>query len=772
MKLLAHAIILIQIAAIGLNAQADCTITLTGQVLDKATEHALEDALIIIEESGSSYFTDNEGKFTIKNICEGPLHLNITHLNCAPVSHFFKINADTVLILFLDHHAELLDEVVVHGHKDDKTTASSVSMSESEIKANAYKSLADIASNMAGVSSLKNGNSNAKPIVNGLYGNRLTIMNNGIAQSGQQWGNDHAPEIDAGIAHHISVIKGASALEYSGSNLGSVLIIDTESDTDDPHLKGSVNYIYNTNGRGHTVNTSLSDKSKAFNWQVTGTVKHSGDRKAPSYFLRNTGAREKNFSLQIDKDIKENWHTQIYLSSFNAEYGILRGAHVGNLTDLQLAIDSEVPYFTEEAFTDSISAPRQSVNHHLLKLESKHFLGDNSIISLKYGFQMNARREFDVRRSGRSDQPSLKLQQFTHFAEMKHTRDLNAFTKFKSGLQLEYIDNANLEGTGILPLIPDFTSVNPSAFLILQRSIGQHLVELGGRYDYFAYDVRRISDTLPREVIAETRSYHNVAVSAGSELKLNRKLNLSFNAGYVMRAPRVNELFSNGLHQGVSGIEEGSPLLKQEKSLKLLGELKWNVNKNLFIQTLAYHQLIDDYIYLQVQDEFRLTIRGAFPLYTYEQTDARLYGLDFLTSWQIMDNLKSINKVSIIRGRDLENDLGIVNLPADNIRSELKYSTQSAMRSVESFMSLEAVYNFRQSRISEEQDFLLPPDAYFLLNASAGSQIRLNSYIIDLELLANNLFNVSYRDYLNRLRYFADETGVDIGLRIRLSWGS
>jgi len=39
---------------------------------------------------------------------------------------------------------------------------------------------------------------------------------------------------------------------------------------------------------------------------------------------------------------------------------------------------------------------------------------------------------------------------------------------------------------------------------------------------------------------------------------------------------------------------------------------------------------------------------------------------------------------------------------------------------------------------------------------------------IDISLAADNIFNIDYRNYLNRLRYFAGETGRNI--RVELSY--
>jgi len=62
-------------------------------------------------------------------------------------------------------------------------------------------------------------------------------------------------------------------------------------------------------------------------------------------------------------------------------------------------------------------------------------------------------------------------------------------------------------------------------------------------------------------------------------------------------------------------------------------------------------------------------------------------------------------------------------------------------------------------------DISTAPKAYHLINLSVETKVFDK---IDIRLTADNIFNVDYRNYLNRLRYFAGETGRNI--RIELSY--
>src|SRR5690606_33154577 len=84
-------------------------------------------------------------------------------------------------------------------------------------------SLAAQLQSIPGVSMLQTGGTIAKPVINGMYGNRVLILNNGVRQQGQQWGAEHAPEIDPYIANQLTVVKGAESVRYGSDAIGGVI---------------------------------------------------------------------------------------------------------------------------------------------------------------------------------------------------------------------------------------------------------------------------------------------------------------------------------------------------------------------------------------------------------------------------------------------------------------------------------------------------------------------------------------------------------------------
>ncbi len=753
-----------------LTSAQQCNYQISGTITDELTQAPLPYATVFIEETQQGIAADENGYYRIGNICLESVHVRINHVSCEPLRQFIKLTTATQLDFKLHHHAELLNELQVHGSTSEKSTQVNSSVNSVDINKNGNQNLADILDQLTGVTTLKNGSGISKPVINGLFGNRISILNNGIAQSGQQWGIDHAPEIDPFSADHLTVVKGVSALAYNGSTLGGVVLVESKPIPNEPHAHGAVNYLYNTNGRGNTLNTKIEKSGKWVNWRVNGTIKIQGDTHAPNYFLTNTARREANAAIRIEKRLNEKWNTTLIYSIFNTDVGILQGSQIGNLTDLRLALSREIPFFTADKFSCAIEEPRQAVNHHLAKLEFNALLSPNKTLKLTYGGQLNNRREFDARRGDRSSKPVLSLSQWSNFVEAKYAQDFPEGSTLIAGIQETITDNTNVPETGINPLIPDYLAFNTALFALYNKKNDRWLHELGVRLENKQLNVVRITRTIPREIERINQNFTYYGISAGSQLSLSNRVTLNGNVGIAMRPPEVNELYSFGLHQGVSSIEEGNENLKSEQSVKALVSARYHARKFIFLEVTPYIQNINNFIYLQPQRDFLLTIRGAFPYFKFEQTQALLYGTDALVSIEPSERLKIINKFSFVRGIDQTNGIPLVFIPPANVSSALKLILPDAVRLTDNTFNLEIEHTATQRNLLPEQDFVLPPARYTLVNASVDTQLKINKYYISLGLAASNLLNTSYRNYLNRLRYFADDVGRNITLHTKITF--
>ena len=763
------------VANIIISYAQNCSISIDGYVYDEVSLSPLAYVNIYVQETQDGVTTDDDGRFLLDNFCPGEYHFIISHIGCEDEKLHFDISKDTSLSIALSHTPSALGTVVIIGEKEESNQAN-LSVARTVIEDNSNQNLSGLLENETGVHLIKNGTGISKPVVHGLFGNRLLILNNGIQQSGQQWGNDHSPEIDPFASDKITVLKGASAIEYGGGNLGSVILTEPKRIEREHHLHGQLNYIFETNGRGHTINARLEKYDEAIAWRVNGTIKKYGDRKTPDYFLKNTGLEETNLSVQLEKSWNDKWFADFYASTFNTQLGILRGAHIGNLTDLESAFTREEPFFTEPEFSYEIDAPRQDVSHHLAKLKTRFLKDEHQTFNLTLAVQINDRKEFDVRRSGRSDIPALSLTQFTFNSALNYQINFDNNWKLKIGNQTVITDNTNDPGTGILPLIPDYISWKSGLFSTLSKTTDKTSIDFGLRYDFEQQTAITISSTLPREIVRFENQFNNIAALFAFKYKITPNQSLIWNIGFATRNPGINELYSVGLHQGVSGIEEGDPNLDIEQALKNTLEYKWVPNSIFAFNLLGYHQRFQNYIYLQAQEEVRLTIRGAFPVFLYEQTDATISGVDVSTQFTVHNSILGVVKYSYVRGTDRERDIPLVFIPPSSFFASLAYRAHQTIH-LSKTLELEdteiEITNrlvLHQQNLLAEQDFLAPPDSYSLLGLKLSTHLHFSKYKLRLFIKSDNLLNASYRDYLNRQRYFADDLGFSFTAGINLKF--
>ena len=679
---------------------ARCNYRIDGHVLDEHDAEQMAFANIYIRELERGVEADENGYFLIEDLCTGALTLRFSHIGCDPLQLSVDLSQDTTLDVYLHHHDNYTQTVTV--------TSSAANLDyEERLDRQSAQQLSTVLEGINGVSSLRTGTAAAKPIYDGLYGNRLSVQNNGITQSGQQWGNDHAPEIDPWVAAYVRVIEGVEALRYGGSTLGPTVLIEPAELTPRTRAGGKVAYGFRGNGLGHTLNARVTD-SAFVTYRLSGSLKLIGDQRAPGYYLTNTGQREGNVALQLAKFISPKLTARAYYSLFNAQIGVLRGSHIGNLSDLQEGIGRDVPFFTEPDFSYSIASPRQTVSHHLLKGELVYQASEAERYSLRYGGQLDDRKEFDVRR-GSDDQAALKLLQYSHFLEGHYQRELGGQQHAEAGLQLEAIDNNNQPGTGILPLIPDYNARRASAYATYHREGEGVRYHFGARYDYQYYQPVVISRD-SRSILRYRHYYGAVGGAAGASFPLSKAVNAELELTVRERAPQINELYSQGLHQGVSGIEEGDRDLAKERSGKLTAGIHYSSpGGKLTVIGSGFVQRVDDFINLEPQPELRLTIRGAFPVFQYRGVDADLYGakigvLAQLGGWEIDSRL------ALLDGTNRTDGTTLIYLPPTNWRTTLSHPLPHGI-------SIGGHYAFRSQTGKHHRSAGLPAPAPRLLVA-------------------------------------------------------
>ncbi|MEN9547511.1 MAG: hypothetical protein RIR12_102 [Bacteroidota bacterium] len=762
---------------ISLSLQSQCTLQYAGKITDGDTKEILKGAVVTLKDVGVKALTDSNGNFMIKGLCAGHYDVIISHVGCQPLLTHIHINDDYEKWYELPHAVNQLEAVKVMSHNINVVNPTEIK--GAQLDALKGLSLGETIKNIPGVSLLQTGTNIYKPAIHGLHSSRVLIINNGIRQEGQQWGNEHAPEIDANLASRISVIKGAGTIRYGGDAIGGVVLVEPKLLRLVPGIGGEVNVAAFSNNRQLSIAGILDGnltKNNAISWRLQGTIKKGGNSKTPQYWLDNSGLEEYNFSAAVGYK-KTNWSSELFYSQFNTKLGIFSGAHIGNLTDLMTAINSTTPpdYITNVGFTYRIDRPYQKVQHHLLKSKTLLSTGAIGRINVTASFQYNNRLEYDKKRFQSSeDVPQLDLSIAT--AGLDIIWDYFGHKKMKGtvGLVGSFQDNQYSRRL----FIPNYQSVNGGGFITNKWTISKWAIEYGMRYDY-----RKIFNTTDNAGNRFSSGiYSSLSGSLGAAYVINSTTKLSLNASTAWRSPNVNELYSDGLHHGAARIEKGNANLQPERANTFLSELNINAEK-WTIETGAYFKYIKNFIFLQPSYPPQLTIRGAFPAFIFSQTNAALYGFDVSLGYNVSHHLQVNTKTSILRAMNKRTDEWLIQMPADRYQGEVTYTFNNRTLFKETYMRLTAQAVNQQKRIPKTgpieisrpdgsiyyaADYAPPPQAYFLLGAEVGTTLSLHRKDYSIIISASNLLNHVYRDYMNAFRYYADEMGRYIAIRIKV----
>ncbi|RYF88519.1 MAG: TonB-dependent receptor, partial [Chitinophagaceae bacterium] len=722
-------------------------------------------------ELNKEIVTDAQGDFVFANLCAGKFTLRVSHVGCETVEQTINLTKSRHLDIDMPHKKNTLGEVVISGIKGTQNTGTKKELSAREMEQSKGQNLAEALSRLNGVTLLQTGSTVSKTVIHGLHGNRILTINNGVRQEGQQWGNEHAPEIDPFIAGKLMVIKGVDELKYGSDAIGGVILVEPKALINTPGYNAEFNTGYFTNNRQWIASGMYEQQLKSlpgFTYRLQGTYKRGANSITPNYRLNNTGSQEKNFSLTAAWK-KNNFNTELFYSFFDTKLGIFEGSHIGNLTDLQTAINSPKP---DEVFTGEntyrINRPYQAVQHHLLKSRSVWHRGKNKF-SLLASMQTNYREENDIVRNPNTKRPQLDLSIITTSQELswEHSSS-NGLVQLLAANTMQQ-DNSY---TGRY-FIPAYKAYNFGGYYIGKWSSKKWDLQAGARYDNKnLYSNRILSNGNAFEEY--NFNFPTLAASANAGYKITAGWKTNASVTIATRAPQVNELLSNGIHHGSATYEMGDINLKPERSVNLnWGNAFTSKNKLFSAELNIFSNHINDFIYQQPKpDDPVLTIAGAFPLLVYQQNDARLQGMDLSTKWSPFKHFDWELSYSMLRAKNRDSSDWLIRMPADRVRNILSYNFHHGKTLTDSYISAEYSYVLKQTRTPDEskvrQDYKAAPGAYGLVNADAGTTLQFKTFPVTVSIGVRNLFNTVYRDYLNSMRYFTDETGRNFQFRIKI----
>lgn len=722
--------------------------------------------------------TDVEGEYVLRGLSAGTYELTFSFVGFQKVVERVDLAGNDV-VLNISLRAEILeaDEVLVEEERTDMLTRDSRSVVELDAEQLAElrgQTLGETLETLPGVSVMQTGPSISKPVVRGLHSQRVLVLNAGVAQEGQQWGGEHAPEIDPFSPVKIQVIKGVSGVEYGVGAIGGVIKLDP---LELPYIPGegvsgqvSLNgFSNNLQGAGSIYLESALNSIPGVGWRVQGSYRKAGDAHTPNYVIRNSAFEELNGAVSVGLQ-RDRINLVAMYSRFSTELGIYSGAHIGNINDLLRAIEREEPAFIGD-FGYDIAPPKQTIAHNLISIHGDYRLESGSWIEAQYGLQLNHRQEFDAHGSGddsASTEAAFDLSLVSNTLELKYHHKPIGNLIGVMGVNGMMQVNQN-DATGFL--IPNFRAYS-AGFFARETWVKENLtLEAGARFDY------RWVRAWPREFgsrgefVKRISDYASLSGVVGGIWQFAPTWSLGVNLGSGWRPPGVNELYNFGVHHGTAQFESGNPDLGNERSVGLDATLRHS-NDHTRVEISGYRNRFYGFIFLFPDAEPRVTIRGTFPSFTYSQADARLQGFDAgiehdMTSWLTLSS-----QISLVRANNLDTNEPLINMPSDRASFEAQFNLPATKKIQDMQFKLEGVFVSKQTRVPENADYAEPPDGYALFNAGFSSTLAAPRMPVRLNLELHNVLNTVYRDYLSRFRYFIDNPGRSLILRIQVPLGA
>ena len=760
----------------------------TGKVVDKETGEALVGVKLSTEtEPILRGRTNLNGDFSIATkLTNAEFIVSFVGYDTLRVS----LQANKWIDLALEESSYELDEVSVKGDraaKKELNTLPQTAIKKDELSRNSSAQLGDIVAQVDGVTFASTGSNIQLPVIHGLYGNRILILNNGFTQGFQNWGSDHAPEVDVSGAERIRVVKGAAGVKYGPEALGGALIVENNDLAFNKSIYGDVTTSYQTNGRGYGVNAAIGQGFKNFSYHLGGNYNKVGDRSAPSYNLTNTGFDEYAYQGGI-KFRKGEWTAQANYSSIRQNLGILRAAIGSSGPALIKNFEAEIPTYIKD-FSYAINEPNQIVTHQLAAGIITRYL-ENGNVELRFARQWNARKEWDVRRN--ADLPVLDLELITDEVQLEWNHRWNERFSGTWGVNYFWQFNRNNPGTLVTPFIPNFRLTRLSGFMLERMEVQNGRWELGVRYDF---DTREVSGrTNAQEIFRDNFDFHNVTASLGYQANLNENTTFTNNVGTGWRPPNMHELYSFGQHEARTSFgllryvpdsdstisAKNVTLMNQsnvrpENSIKYTTEFEWQKRKHR-LNVTGYTNYIRNFTFHRPIGVLS-TARGPMPTFVVDQADALFLGGDLTYSYNYHQNGKATFGASYIWSRNVQRNEHLINQPPIHLHMKLTHSWENVGPLDKIELSVRPSYTFQQFQaprvISIRDlvegnvalsftdpifDFMPPPSGYFLVN----SYVKLQKGNFSLSIEGRNILNQEYRDYLNSMRYYANDLGLNL----------
>ena len=623
-----------------------------------------------------------------------------------------------------------LNEVMVTGVTGDTklkhSTAPISVVTGKGLRGTASTNVIDAVAKQPGMAQVTTGGGISKPIIRGLGYNRIVVMNEGVRQEGQQWGDEHGVEVDGNGVGSVEILKGPASLMYGSDAMAGVLILRSAPAPLEGEVRANASTEYQTNNGLFAYSLNGAGNHGGFVWDARFSDKmaHAYKNKYDGY-VPGSQFRERAGRLMLG--LNKRWgHSQLTWTAFHLTPSIVEGERDEETGELEWATDHHKTY--------SKTLPFQQVKHYKAVWDNLFYLPKGSLKAI-VGYQQNRRQEFEE--SADDYEVFFKLHTLTY--DVRYLTQEFGGWKVAAGVNGMWQKSQNL---GEEALIPEYRLFDVGGYTTVSKDWERWTLNGGVRYDrrHLKYD--------------HTKNFDGVTGSVGAVWNACKSLNVRMNVARGFRAPNMSELGSDGVHEGTVRYELGSASLKPEYSWQADLGVDFS-SKYVEAQVAFFANRISNYIFAKRIDR---VMEEGYRTYEYTQGDARLLGFEAGVDVHPMHRLHLGSTFSYVDARQLnepEETRYLPFTPAPRWTAEVKYElTHRGKWLNNAYVAVGMECHLRQNHYYKADETETATPSYTLFNLSVGTDLLVcGRKVAELYVMADNLLNRSYQDHLSRLKY-------------------
>ena len=738
-------------------SEAQSTGSIHGTITDASTQSPVAAARVMLVGAHLEELSHTDGKFHFDRVPAGRHTIRIERLGYAVATQETEVKiGHAVMVNFrltpsALEVAPLMVTGVISRRSADEMISSTTALHGQQLDRNANTTVAAMVEAQPGVAVSSIGPATARPIIRGLGGDRILLL-----EDGQRTGDmsatsgDHAVAIEPLTASQIEIVRGPMSLLYGSSAMGGVVnVVKHDIPESLPeHPYGQFSLEAASAQPGAAGGGSMTSRLGPVAARVEGSARIAGDLNTPSGSLTNTDLNTYNAAFGLGGG-GEWGHAGGSYRFYSSNYGI-PGGYVGGHAE-GVTIDMQ---------------------RHTLRGESE-FHRDGSMLSSVKLSALGTKYEHTEMENG--GEVGTLFDQLTTSAEVTaRLEPVDSHVTAAFGMRGQYRD-ITTGGSLNTPSTRDYTL---ATYAISEFGSGRTKFQAGARYDWARYEPQEESFVFVggQEVPTAPRSFGSFSGSIGVLHEVTTGVRIGASVSRAYRTPDFNELYSDGPHLAANSYDVGDPQIDQETGIGGDVFLR-GIGDQVRYDVAIFFMHLDNYIFPSSRGRAELGNQGFRPRFQFTNEDAHFLGAEAMVNVKLTEHFSIEATASYVQA-EFASDLAPIPvitfedttfvpasknpplIPPLNGRAGLRY--QEGRRSA----GAEVKWAAEATRLG---DFEKKTAAYAVLNLDAGVQLLIGGRLHSVTARIDNALDTEYRNHLSRIKDLMAQPGRNFALLYRVT---